>query len=179
LAAKQAQEKKEADEKAAADAKKAAEEKEVEEKEAASKVLVQKADMQSHEVPVVAPAIKNSRGQDVPVEDYFYAVEGQKAVAPGFFNKAVGFPSDREDLIELFDKVFKPEDNFVLLKSRDKEVYSILVPLKYADIGSKDDSVLGDYQVHAISFVTDGSVNYEKFTGWLLKVAQTTKYANR
>lgn len=149
--------------------------------EQVSTTMVEKADLTKAVTAVVKPVLKNTRGQDVPVEDYFFAKEGEQAMAPSFFNKAVGFPvgPDREDLIAMFDKVFKPEDNFVLLKDAYKEVYGILVPLKYSDIGSKEDSILGDYQVHAISFIPDGSVNPDKFASALQKVATITNYSSR
>ncbi len=140
---------------------------------------ITKADNTKAETAVVKPILKNTRGQDVPVEDYFFAKDGEQAIAPSFFNKAIGYPVDREDLVQLFDKVFKPEDNFVLLKDGYKEVYNILVPLKYSDIGSKEDSILGDYQVHGVSFIMDGSVNYDKFATALLQVAKITNYSSR
>lgn len=143
------------------------------------KVKVQKADLQFHEIEVKDPVLKNTKGEVVPVGDYFFAREGEKAIAPSFFNKACGMPCDREDLVEIFNKVFNPEDNFVFLKSYDKEVYGVLVPLKYSDIGAKEESVLGDYQFHAISFVMDGSVNHEKLRRELKKIAGILKYENK
>ena len=86
---------------------------------------------------------------------------------------------ERPELIEIFDKTFKPQDNFVFLKSRDKEVYSVLIPLKYTDINSQEDCILGDYQLHAISFIPDGSVNFDKLKAELKKIATMIKYDSR
>ena len=142
-------------------------------------VSVQKANLEFHDVEVKAPIIKNTKGEDVPVGDYFYANEGDRAVAPPFFNKAMGYPVDREDLIEIFNKVFKPEDNFVFLKSRDKEVYGVLVPIKFTDIGKEEEAILGDCQFHAVSFIPDGSVNYDKLKLKLQQVATNIDYSNK
>lgn len=142
-------------------------------------LLVQKSNLEFHEVEVKTPIIKNTQGEDVAIEDYFFATEGTRAIAPPFFNKSMGYPVDREDLIEIFDKIFKPEDNFVFLKSRDKEVYGVLVPLKFTDIGMEEEALLGDCQFHAVSFILDGSVNYDKLKNSLQKVAINIDYNNR
>lgn len=143
------------------------------------KVSVQKANLEFHEIEVKDPIIKNTKGEIVPVENYFFANEGERAIAPPFFNKAMGYPVDREDLIEIFDKVFKPEDDFVFLKSRDKEVYGVLVPLKFTDIGKEEEAVLGDSQFHAVSFIPDGSVNYDRLKLKLQQIATNLDYSNR
>jgi len=145
-------------------------------------VEVQKHDLTVEKMVVLPQIIKNTRGEDVDVKDYFYAKTGETAVAPNFFNKACGLPvnpMERPELIEIFDKTFKPQDNFVFLKSRDKEVYSVLIPLKYTDINSQEDCILGDYQLHAISFIPDGSVNFDKLKAELKKIATMIKYDSR
>lgn len=145
-------------------------------------IEVQKHDLTTHQMVVLPQIIKNTRGEDVDVKDYFYAKPGETAVAPNFFNKACGLPvnpMERPELIEIFDKTFKPQDNFVFLKSRDKEVYSVLIPLKYTDINSQEDCILGDYQLHAISFIPDGSVNFDKLKAELKKIATMIKYDSR
>ncbi len=145
-------------------------------------VEVQKHDLTVEKMVVLPQIIKNTRGEDVDVKDYFYAKPGQKAVAPNFFNKSCGLPvnpMERPELIEIFDKIFKPEDNFVFLKSKNSEVYSVLVPLKYTEISSLEDSILGDYQLHAISFIPDGSVNFDKMKAELKKIASIIKYNDR
>lgn len=151
--------------------------------EAAPQVVeVQKHDLSFEKVTVEPQILKNTRGENVDVKDYFYAKPGETAVAPNFFNKACGLPvnpMERPELIEIFDKTFKPQDNFVFLKSRDKEVYSVLIPLKYTDINSQEDCILGDYQLHAISFIPDGSVNFDKLKAELKKIATMIKYDSR
>ncbi len=142
-------------------------------------VVVPTTDGKDHKIKVVVQKLKNTRGEDVPVKDYFYAPEGVEAIAPPFFNKSFGLPVDREDLTEIFDKVFKPVDNFVFLKSMNKEVYGVLIPLKYTDIGPGEDSILADFQYHAISFVLDGSVNYQKLTSKLKEIAKRVAYDER
>ncbi len=145
----------------------------------AIKIKVKKADNQEHEVVVKNPIIKNSQGEDVLVVDYFFAPEGETSIAPPFFNKSFGLPVDREDLVERFNKVFNPEDNFVFLKSMNKEVYGVLIPLKYTEIGEQEDSILGDCQYHAVSFVLDGSVNYAKLDDFFKKVATRVGYSKK
>jgi len=145
--------------------------------EETKKVMIKNSKGEMVEYTIVPQVLKNTRGEDVPVEDYFYAKDGETAIAPNFFNTSCGYPTDRDDLIEIFDKVFKPEDNFLLLKARDKEVYSVLVPLKFTDlIGLDNDSILGDYQLHAMSFIPDGSVNYERFKSKVKEIAKMVKY---
>jgi len=145
-------------------------------------VEVQKHDLSFEKVTVEPQILKNTRGENVDVKDYFYAKPGETAIAPNFFNKACGLPVnplERPELIEIFDKTFKPQDNFVFLKARDKEVYSVLIPLKYTDINSQEDCILGDYQLHAISFIPDGSVNFDKLKAELKKIATMIKYDSR
>ena len=145
-------------------------------------VEVQKHDLSFEKVTVEPQILKNTRGENVEIKDYFYAKSGETAVAPNFFNKACGLPvnpMERPELIEIFDKVFKPEDNFVFLKSKNSEVYSVLIPLKYTDINSQEDCILGDYQLHAISFIPDGSVNFDKLKAELKKIATMIKYDSR
>lgn len=145
-------------------------------------VEVQKHDLSFEKITVEPQILKNTRGENVDVKDYFYAKPGETAIAPNFFNKACGLPVnplERPELIEIFDKTFKPQDNFVFLKARDKEVYSVLIPLKYTDINSQEDCILGDYQLHAISFIPDGSVNFDKLKAELKKIATMIKYDSR
>lgn len=151
----------------------------VEVKKEVEKATVMKADLQSHEIVVKKPNIKNTKGEEVPVENYFFAPAGEKPIAPPFFNKSVGLPVDREDLIEIFNKIFKPEDNFVFLKSMNKEVYGVLIPLKFTKISNQEDSVLGEFQYHAISFVLDGSVNISKLISKLKEISTRIDYKDR
>ena len=145
-------------------------------------VEVQKHDLSFEKVTVEPQILKNTRGENVEVKDYFYAKPGETAIAPNFFNKSCGLPvnpMERPELIEIFDKVFNPQDNFLFLKSKNSEVYSVLVPLKYTEIGGQEDSILGDYQLHAISFIPDGSVNFDKLKAELKKIASMIKYHDR
>lgn len=99
--------------------------------------------------------VRNLLGKEMDVADYFF----NGTVLPSF-DQICGKPVDREDLIEAFHKVFKPEHNFLFYKLVDKEVYLIIVPLKYSTTISRDhDSIDGDFQKHAISFINEGSVN--------------------
>lgn len=143
------------------------------------KVKVKTVGLNENEITIKPQKLRNTRGEDVPVSDYFFASPGEKAVAPNFFNRSFGLPVDREDLIEIFDKIFKPEDNFLFLKSMNKEVYGVLIPLKFTHISHKEDSILADHQYHAISFVLDGSVNYDKLKMKLREVAKNIGYDTR
>src|SRR5512137_1390178 len=71
--------------------------------------------------------LKNTKGEDVEEKDYFFG-----GVAFPGFQKACGLPVTREDLLDIFHKTFKIEDNFLFYKSDNKEVYIVIVPLKYS-----------------------------------------------
>jgi len=87
---------------------------------------------------------------------------------------------DREDLLEVFNKVFKPEDNILFYRQLDKEVYIIIVPIKYStSIGENNNSIKGDFQKHAISFLNEGSVNLDSLRGKLEKIQTFVKYTDR
>lgn len=99
--------------------------------------------------------LKNTAGQEVPLKDYFF--NGHQPIA---FHEVCGYPVDREDLVEIFDRIFDPKYNFLFYKTRDKEVYIIIVPLKNStSVSAENESIDGDFQKHAISFVAEGSVN--------------------
>jgi len=132
--------------------------------------------------------LKNTLGEDVKQEDYFFPGEIKKPgeekgkftteTAPVYFNKTFGFPVDREDLIEVFHQVFKPEKGYLFYKARDKELYLIIVPLKYArTIGKANESQPGDFQKHALSFINEGSVNSDSLRMKLTKVAKHSTIA--
>lgn len=113
-------------------------------------------------VEVKKSVLKNTAGNEVPEKDYFYAKDGKEGSAPISFTKMCGYRVDREDLLAVFDKIFKPEDNFLFYKSGNKEVYLVIVPLKFStSVGDTHESVDGDFQKHAISFIGEGSVNLE------------------
>jgi len=125
---------------------------------------------------VVAKSIlRNTSGQEVPVEDYFF---GGK-ISPGF-EGTCGKPVDREDLLEVFNKVFKPEYNFLFYKAVDKEVYLIIPPIKYSTtIGDFNNSFEGDFQKHAISFINEGSVNLDTLKLKLSRIPKFCKFDDR
>ncbi len=121
----------------------------------------------------VPPVLKNPAGKDVDEKDYFFSREGEDT-APAYFNKSCGFPVDREELNEVFNRIFNPSKGVLFYKQRDKEVYIIIVPLKYSTaVGVHNDSIEGDFQRHAISFLNEGSVNINTLEQKLRKVAST------
>jgi len=119
--------------------------------------------------------IKNTSGKEVPVADYFY-----KNVIPSGFEGTCGRPVDRPDLLTVFNKVFKPEDNILFYKQLDKEVYLVIIPIKYSvSVGDFNDSIDGDFQKHAISFLGEGSVNLDTLKQKLERITKFVKYSDR
>ncbi len=115
--------------------------------------------------------LKDTLGEEVDWADYFFSTKGENTV-PSYFSDSYGYPVDREDLIGVFNKIFKPKDGILFYKTRDKEVYLVIVPLKHSSsVGISHNSVDGEFQKHAISFVTEGSVNLDTLRNKLLKVA--------
>jgi len=120
--------------------------------------------------------LKNIKGEDVDEKDYFYPGEdknGKAVYTPTWFNAACGTPVVDEDMIEVFKKVFGPAAiDFLFYKAPKMEVYIVIVPLKRARfVGQSEDSIGGDFQKHAISFVADGSVNLDTLKLKLRKIA--------
>jgi len=130
------------------------------------------------ETPVVDKkkiVLKSAAGNIVSEVDYFF---GGKI--PSGFEGTCGKPVDREDLLEVFNKVFRPEDNFLFYKATDKEVYIIVPPIKYSsEIGEFNNSVEGDFQKHAISFLAEGSVNLDTLRIKLNRIPQFCKFKDR
>lgn len=154
-------------------AKDLAEKKRVEdlEKKAADKKKAAE-DAKKKQVKIV---LKNTLGEEVSQPDYFYSPSGENA-APAYFHDSYGYAVDREDLLAVFNKVFKPKDGILFYKTRDKEVYIIIVPIKYSStVGASHNSVEGDFQKHAISFITEGSVNMDTLRNKLNRVSSTIK----
>jgi len=119
--------------------------------------------------------LRNVAGKEVPVEDYFFG-----GIVPSGFEGTCGKPVDREDLISVFNRVFKPEDNILFYKQADKEVYLVIIPIKFStDIGEFNNSIEGDFQKHAISFLNEGSVNPDTLRAKLLKINTFVKYSDR
>lgn len=125
--------------------------------------------------------LKNVFGEEIDESEYFYHKDKDSGKegngkAPSWFNKQVGLPVDRDDMIVIFNRIFKPQHGFLFYKCRDKELYLIIVPLKYAaTIGGATESMNGDFQKHAISFIGEGSVNLESLRMKLERVASTIK----
>lgn len=118
---------------------------------------------------------KNTLGKEVPEEDYFF---GGKA--PVGFEGSCGAPVDREDLLTVFNKAFKPEDNILFYKAKDKEVYIVIIPLKYSSsVGEESNSIDGDFQKHAISFINEGSVNIDTLKLKLKRIIPFIKFSDR
>src|SRR5690606_21932614 len=93
---------------------------------------------------------------------------------PPFFEEVCGRPVDREDMLNVFNKVFKTKAGILFYKCRDKEVYIIIVPIKHSSIiGAEHNSIDGEFQKHAISFISEGSVNLDTLRGKLERVAKT------
>lgn len=119
--------------------------------------------------------LKNVFGEDVDEKEYFFPgkdKDGNIVYAPSHFNREVGFPVDREDMLEIFNKIFNPDDNFLFYKVRDREMYIVIVPLKFASaVGSGQDSIGSDFQKHAISFIGEGSVNMDVLKNKLQKIS--------
>lgn len=119
--------------------------------------------------------LKNVFGKEVKEEDYFF-----KGVIPAGFEGTCGKPVEREDLIEVFNKVFNPADNILFYKQSDKEVYIVIIPIKNATtIGDFNNSFEGDFQKHAISFLNEGSVNPDTLKAKLQRINKFVKYSDR
>ena len=130
-------------------------------------------------------------GDDVDQADYFWPrLEKEKVgtppnektldptdqTAPVYFNKICGYPVDREELKEVFLQYFPRAKGFLFYKAHDREVYLIIVPLKYATtISRANESRPGDFQRHALSFVAEGSVNVDSLK---LKLARIAKHSS-
>src|SRR6185312_17492599 len=125
--------------------------------------------------------LKDTSGEDVEQEDYFFPEIDEKTkeiknkkTAPSYFNRICGYPvtADREEILEVFNLIFPPHKKFLFYKLRDKEVYLVIVPRKYAKTISKyNESMKGDFQKHAISFIGEGSVNLDTLKMRLTRIA--------
>ena len=125
--------------------------------------------------PVKKIILKASSGKEVSEVDYFF---GGKI--PSGFEGTCGKPVDREELLAVFNKVFKPEDNFLFYKAVDKEVYIVIPPIKYATtVGEFNNSLEGDFQKHAISFINEGSVNLDTLKMKLGRIPKFCKFGDR
>lgn len=133
--------------------------------------------------------LKDTDGFDVDQSDYFFPrtedeitydkdgkeisrIKASVETAPVYFNRVIGMPVDREELIEVFQRHFPRTKGFLFYKKRDSEVYLIIVPLKYAKtISRANESRPGDFQRHALSFISEGSVNVDSLDHKLKRIA--------
>ena len=129
--------------------------------------------------------LKNTSGEDMDPKDYFFSdsseaeaarIEKSGSLAPSYFNDIVGKPVEREDLIEVFDEVFNPKDNFLFYRCVEKEVYVIMIPLKFSQVNKENGALSGDIQKHAISFVMEGSANVDTLKMKLKRIAASLDY---
>lgn len=131
--------------------------------------------------------LKDVDGADVDQAEYFFPrLEEEKLpsgkvlkpgnqTAPEYFNKICGTPVDDPELIETFLQFFPRRKGFLFYKQRGKEVYLVIVPLKYATtIRKSNESRPGDFQRHALSFITEGSVNPDSLKIKLNRIAKHT-----
>lgn len=124
--------------------------------------------------------LKNVEGKDMKEEDYFFKKTEKGGKAPDYFNKVCGLPVDREDLLEVFNKVFDKKDNILFYKTTNKEVYVVIVPLKYSTtVVDSNDSIDGDFQKHALSFIKEGSVNTDTMKLKLKRIVPFIKFSDR
>jgi hypothetical protein len=119
--------------------------------------------------------LKNTLGREVPEADYFF-----KGTVPSGFAKTCGKPVGREELVDVFNKTFNPADNFLFYKVEDKEVYIVIVPIKCSTtISESNNSLEGDFQKHAISFLNEGSVNLDTLKMKLGRISKFCKFDDR
>ena len=119
--------------------------------------------------------LKNVKGEEMKEENYFH---GGKAAST--FNQDCGFPVEREELIDAFNKIFDVKDNILFYKAADKEVYLVIIPLKFSTaVSDSNESLTGDFQAHSISFLQEGSVNLETLKMKLKRIIPFVKFADR
>lgn len=128
--------------------------------------------------------LKDVDGADVDQAEYFFPRLEEETIngkvykpstdtAPAYFNKICGYPVDREELIEVFNQHFPRSKGFLFYRQRDKEVYLVIVPLKYATtISRSNESRPGDFQRHTLSFINEGSVNIDSLKLKLGRIAK-------
>lgn len=124
--------------------------------------------------------LRNIDGEDVDEKDYFITGQVENPVtklketitAPASFNQICGMPVDREDVLEVFRKVFgESASEFLFYKKNYSEIYIIIIPLRRATVvGAAEDNLPGDFQKHAISFIGEGSVNLDTLKLKLRKI---------
>ncbi len=141
--------------------------------EEANKKIVEAAQKEADAKKKKVIPIYNTLGQKVDSKDYFYSTNG-KDTTPPFFEDVCGRPVDREDMLAVFHKIFNTKNGILFYKTRDKEVYIIIVPIKHSSVvGAEHNSIDGEFQKHAISFITEGSVNLDTLRNKLERVKKT------
>jgi hypothetical protein len=143
----------------------------------------QKADEDAKKKQLV---LKDVDGADVDQAEYFFPRLEEETIngkihkpstktAPHYFNKLCGYPVEREDLIDVFTQFFPRRKGFLFYRQADREVYQVIVPLKYATTVSRsNESRPGDFQRHAFSFIQEGSVNVDSLKLKLSRIAKHT-----
>ena len=120
--------------------------------------------------------LKNTAGKEVNNDDYFYSSTDKKYAPMENLKNVIGKPVEREDLIELFEQIFKPSLGFLFYKKIDTEVYIVIIPIKNSTtIGREHESMDGDFQKHAISVIAEGSVNIDSFKAKLKRIIPFVK----
>ena len=142
----------------------------MEEQQAAIKATLTKSEAKKKDY-----VLKDTSGKEVDPGDYFFG----NGLPPARFNDSCGLPVEREDLVEIFNKTFNPKDGFLFYKTTDKELYIIIVPLKFSSsVSAENESVNGDFQKHAISFISEGSVNHDTLKAKLKRIIPFVKFGN-
>lgn len=145
--------------------------------EAEKKLFEDKKKKEDDKKKKVKIILKNTLGEEVSQTDYFFSTDGEDT-APSYFTDSFGYPVDREDMLTVFNKIFKPKDGILFYKAKDKEVYIVIVPLKHSStVGASHNSVDGEFQKHALSFLAEGSVNLDTLRNKLTRVASTIRIA--
>ena len=119
-----------------------------------------------------------SSGALVPFGNYTYTAHGAEAVEPApHVIKKMGTPVEEDDLLDTFHKVFAAKHEFLFYKEGRKEVYTVIVPLTHVtELGAEEDSVTGECQVHAMSFIMEGSIDADTLTSKLKRIAKNLNY---
>jgi len=116
--------------------------------------------------------LKDTAGKAVDSGDYFFSTTDKKyPLDKDIIKNYIGEPVTREDLISVFNDVFKPEWGVLFYKKIDTEVYIVIIPIKYSSIvGRLHESGDGATQLHSISQIAEGSVNIDSFRAKLKRI---------
>jgi hypothetical protein len=116
--------------------------------------------------------LKDTSGKPVDSGDYFFSTTDKKyPLDKDIIKNYIGEPVTREDLIAIFNEVFKPELGVLFYKKIDTEVYIVIIPIKYSSTVSRfHESGDGAVQIHSISQIAEGSVNIDAFRAKLKRI---------